>query len=83
MSDEFAERIITPVSTQYTTGPKGLVFRDVETGEEFRVYADDLFRILEHSKFRVDAKVINGSKSYKALRIKEKVRGREGSQPEG
>lgn len=83
MADEFEERIITPSSTQYTTGPKGLIFRDVATDEEFRVYADDLFKILEHSKFRVMAKVINGSSTYKALRVKEKAGGKQGNQPEG
>ena len=73
MSDEqFSERIIKPVGTQPTTGPKGLIFADVETGEEFRVYADDLLRIIKHSKFRVEAKIINGSSTYRALRIKEK-----------
>ena len=71
MAEEFQERIITPVSAQYTTGPKGLVFKDVATGEEFRVYADDLLKILKHSKFRVEAKVINGSSTYKAMRVKE------------
>jgi hypothetical protein len=71
MDAEFKERIVKPVSTQFTTGPKGMIFADVETGEEFRIYADDLFKMLKNSKFRVTAKVINGDKSYRALRVKE------------
>lgn len=67
---EYTERVIEPVRTKSTTGPKGIVFRDYETGEEFRVYADDLLTMLEGTAFTVTAKIIPGGQGLRALRIK-------------
>ncbi|MEU4709455.1 hypothetical protein AB0G00_23760 [Nocardia salmonicida] len=46
-------------------------FRDIETGEVFKMYADDLFRMLEGQQYLITAKVIPAGYKKKALRVKK------------
>lgn len=67
---EYKERTIEPVKRSYQSNGASLpIFRDVETGEEFKMYADDILRLLEGMAFTVNAKPIKAGYYDKALRI--------------
>jgi hypothetical protein len=67
---DFKERTIEPVTTSYARSGASLpMFRDVETGEVFKIYAGDLLRLLEGMAFTVNAKTISAGYRQQALRI--------------
>lgn len=74
---EFTQRTITAHRIGYVSkGRRVVVWKDVETGEEFHIYADDLLKLFGDTEFVTNSKVVNRNGGYdraKLLRIKEDI----------
>ena len=74
-TDEFTERVIVASRLGYVSkGREVVIWKDIDTGEEFHMYAKDILAMMGCRGFLVKAKVINrrgGYDSKRALRIME------------